>query len=174
MAQTGRDAGNSVAGLVIMAPPEDDGRPGQPPKTGQLDNLLGHLLRQAFLAGQRAFLQTYPDREITPLVYGAVELIRDNPGISHNTVCGHLGVAKSVLTTALKPLQNKGYILRRRNTNDGRTASYALSKSGATWFMPLRDRIARAETDLAAPLSQAEQDQLKILLRRIAGRPHDR
>ena len=137
------------------------------PNTDHLDSLLGHRLRQAFLTGQRIFFQTYPEREITPLVYGAMELIGTNPGISHNGICAHLGVAKLVLTTALKPVLSRRYISRGSDKRDARITGYTLTSSGELWFSPIKARIGQAEADLGSNLSDKERKQLMSLLKKV-------
>ncbi|MBZ0216710.1 MAG: hypothetical protein K8F25_09175 [Fimbriimonadaceae bacterium] len=136
-------------------------------KTGRLDGLLGHLLRHAFLTGQRAFHDAYPDRTITPLSYGAFELIRLNPGVSHKAVSSRLKVATSVLTTALKPYLIKGYITQSPNAKDRRVVEYKLSKGGENWFQSISDDIRNAEIRLSQGLSVEEVDQLKQLLNKL-------
>jgi DNA-binding MarR family transcriptional regulator len=136
-------------------------------KTGRLNDLIGHLLRHAFRTGQKAFLKAYPNREITPLVYGVFELIRLNPGVSHNAICEQLGIVKSVLTTALKPHLEARQIIQRPGKNDERAVGYTLSPKGKVWFQEISGKIIEAEANLTSALSKPEYDQLKTLLTKL-------
>ncbi len=138
-----------------------------PLKTGCLDDLLGHLLRHAYLTGQRAFLEAYPDHSLTPLAYGAFELIRLNPGVTHKKVATQLNVATSVLTTALKTAIASGYIEQIRHEKDRRTVAYTLSLLGESWFNAIRGDIKHAEASLSQGLSHEEVIRLKELLAKL-------
>lgn len=138
-----------------------------PLNTGQLDNLIGHCLRHAFLTGQRAFLDVYPERNITPLAYGAFELIRLNPGVSHSAISKQLRVATSVLTTALKQHIKNGLIVQSTDQNDRRVVGYRLSVDGEVWFHAISDNILKAEANLSQGLTLEESDQLKALLKKL-------
>lgn len=135
--------------------------------TGRLDDLVGHLLRHAFRTGQQAFLKAYPNREITPLVYGVFEIIRLNPDVSHKAICEQLGIAKSVLTTALKPHLENRQIVQRPSEDDERAVGYTLSPKGEAWFQKVGEKITEAETNLTYALSKSEYDQLKTLLAKL-------
>jgi len=135
--------------------------------TGRLNYYVGHLLRHAFRTGQRAFLKAYPNREITPLVYGVFEIVRLNPGVSHKAICQQLGIVKSVLTTALKPHLETRQIVQRPSKNDERAVGYTLSPKGEVWFQKISEKIIEAETNLTSALSKPEYDQLKSLLTKL-------
>ncbi|MCW9036060.1 MAG: MarR family transcriptional regulator [Rhodospirillales bacterium] len=136
-------------------------------KTGRLDDLLGHLLRRAFLRGQREFSEAYRHVDITPLSYSALELIHNNPGLSHQTLCKNLGVAKSILTTALKTLKAKEYINQVPSTQDGRMVGYHLSEEGAAWFNSISGMISIAEDKMSQDFTNEELSTLKNLLTRL-------
>ncbi len=143
--------------------------------TGHLNDFVGHLLRHAFRTSQRAFLKAYPNREITPLGYGVFEIIRLNPGVSHKAICEQLGVAKSVLTTVLKPHLGIRQIIQRPGKDDERAVGYTLSPRGEIWFQKIGGRVDEAESNLTSALSKSEYNRLKILLTKLveSGRSTD-
>ncbi|WP_157727770.1 MarR family winged helix-turn-helix transcriptional regulator [Stappia sp. ES.058] len=137
---------------------------------GCLDDLVGHLLRHAFLRGHQVFAGVFEGDGLTPLQFMVLELVDRNPGLTHREVAGAMSCAPSVLTTALKPLVASGVLLRGAVAADGRRAAYRLSDGGRDRFRKLRPKISRAESLLLADLDDAEQAVLRAMLRRIATR----
>lgn len=137
---------------------------------GCLDELVGHLLRHAFLRGHQVFAGVFDGDGITPLQFMVLELVDRNPGVTHREVAGAMSCAPSVLTTALKPLVASGALLREAVAGDGRRAAYRLSADGRSWFHGLRPKISRAERQLLDGLADQERASLRVMLRRISGR----
>ncbi|WP_029057656.1 MarR family winged helix-turn-helix transcriptional regulator [Stappia stellulata] len=137
---------------------------------GCLDELVGHLLRHAFLRGHQVFAEVFDGDSLTPLQFMVLELVDRNPGVTHREVAAVMSCAPSVLTTALKPLVASGALLREGVAGDGRRAAYRLSRDGRSWFQDLRPKISRAESELLSGLEETDQATLRDMLRRIAGR----
>ena len=137
---------------------------------GCLDDLVGHLLRHAFLRGHQVFANVFDGDDITPLQFMALELVSCNPGITHRDMASALSCAPSVLTTALKPVVAAGALVRDAVDTDRRRTAYRLSASGAERFARLRPKIGLAEADLLSALTCQEQELLRDILLRIVGR----
>ncbi|MCA1242833.1 MarR family transcriptional regulator [Stappia stellulata] len=155
-------------GLETGTAPDDGGAASL--DRGCLDELVGHLLRHAFLRGHQVFAGVFDGDGITPLQFMVLELVDKNPGVTHREVAGAMSCAPSVLTTALKPLVASGALSREAVAGDGRRAAYRLSDAGRSWFHGLRPKISRAERELLAGLEDADRASLRVMLRRIAGR----
>lgn len=138
---------------------------------GCLNDLVGHLLRHAFLRGHQAFARAFADEEITPLQFMVLELVDRNPGIGHQEVARAMSCSPSVLTTALKPVVGAGVLCQSRAVGDRRKVGYTLSAAGKARFARLRQRIGGAEAILLDGLSERERDELRRVLRHIIGRP---
>ncbi|WP_368465930.1 MarR family winged helix-turn-helix transcriptional regulator [Hoeflea sp. TYP-13] len=136
---------------------------------GLLHGLLGHLLRHAFNHGQAVFAEVFEDDAITPLQFMIIELVSHNPHISHSQICTAMGAAASVVTTTLKPLIAKGYIVSEALHRDRRVSCYQLSDEGADWFAGIRPKIDTCEDRFARSLSAQQRRNLLHSLRLIAG-----
>ncbi len=135
---------------------------------GQLNDLLGHLLRHAVNRGQGAFHEVFEDDAVTPLQFMIVELISQNQGITHSDICKAMQTSASVVTTTLKPLQEDGRLLKVVVNGDGRKTSYALSKEGEAWFERIKPKIALSEARLAEALTEQERADLVRMLKLLA------
>ena len=137
---------------------------------GLLNELVGHLLRHAFLRGHQAFAEAFSGEALTPLQFMVLELVDRNPGVTHRDVAAAMSTAPSVLTTALKPLVAGRLLEQVGVTGDGRRVGYRLSPEGRAYFHALRPRIDAAERLLLAGLDDAEAETLRLFLRRMTGR----
>ncbi|NIA67663.1 MarR family transcriptional regulator [Pelagibius litoralis] len=144
-----------------------------PPKHldyGVLNQLGGHLFRHAFLRGQQVFAEVFSKETITPLQFMTLELVSQNPGVTHSDICDAMASAPSVLTTMLKPLVRDGLLLRERIAGDGRRIGYRLSAEGEAWFRKIRPQIDAAEDKLFEGLAPAQREALLASLRHLTGR----
>ena len=149
--------------------------PGEVPPSASLDygllnELVGHLLRHAFLRGHQVFGDVFAGEALTPLQFMVLELVDRNPGITHRDVAAAMSSAPSVLTTALKPLVTTRMLEQVRGAGDGRRVAYRLSREGRERFRAVRPRIAEAEQRLLGDLDEVEAEALRGFLRRITGR----
>lgn len=136
-------------------------------RTGLLHDALGHLFRRSHLRSQQAFARAFDGSDLSPLQYGILELVQLNPGITHGELAEGMVTAPSVVTTAMKPLLETKFLVKRANDEDGRRAGYSLSPAGEAFFAALRARLLEAEELLLAPLNESERRSLKRLLRKL-------
>ncbi|MBA5775955.1 winged helix-turn-helix transcriptional regulator [Stappia sp. F7233] len=155
----------SIAAKASSALPAEDGL-----DYGILNDLVGHLLRHAFLRGQQVFAAVFDGDGVTPLQFMVLELVSRNPGITHRAAAGAVGAAPSVLTTAMKPLIDEELVTRVLVPGDGRKVGYALSESGMERFAAIREKIRLAEARLTAPLGQGGRAELRAMLKKLTGR----
>ena len=137
---------------------------------GLLNDLVGHLLRHAFLRGQQVFSAVFADEEITPLQFMVLELVSRNEGVTHREISAAMSTSASVLTTALKPLVDRGILLRAPVQGDARKVGYSLSAAGSDWFFSIRERIHKAEAELMSPLDDGLRESLHCGLLKLVGR----
>lgn len=136
-------------------------------RTGLLHDAFGHLFRRSHLRSQQAFAKAFDGSDLSPLQYGILELVQLNPGLTHGELAEGMVTAPSVVTTAMKPLLEAGFLVKRNHDDDGRRAGYSLSPAGEAFFAALRERILDAEELLVAPLNESERQMLKRLLQRL-------
>ncbi|MEO3431399.1 MarR family winged helix-turn-helix transcriptional regulator [Pelagibius sp. CAU 1746] len=138
-----------------------------PLRSGLLHDTLGHLFRRSHLRSQQAFAKAFDGSGLSPLQYGILELVELNPGLTHGELAEGMVTAPSVVTTAVKPLLEAGFLVKRSQDHDGRRAGYSLSPAGTAFFTALRGHILEAEELLLAPLNVSERRSLKRLLHRL-------
>jgi DNA-binding MarR family transcriptional regulator len=89
--------------------------------------------------------------------------------LSQQEIGGALGIDPSNLVGLLDALEADGLILRPRDPSDRRRHLVGLTADGRKRLALAMRAVERAEKDLLAPLSPAEQQQLHGFLERLAG-----
>ncbi|WP_312858149.1 MarR family winged helix-turn-helix transcriptional regulator [Pseudonocardia pini] len=79
-----------------------------------------------------------------------------------------LGVDRTVMTYLLDELVGAGLVERRPDPADRRARQILLTEVGRARLCDLEQRLREAEEHLLGPLGQAERDQLRDLLARLA------
>lgn len=96
--------------------------------------------------------------------FDVIHAIRKNPGITQAEVCQITGLDKGAVARQTANLEEKGYLIRRKNPGDGRSRLlYATEKAQA-----LKNSKASVESRfyewLTEPLTEAERQEFSRLL----------
>jgi len=132
----------------------------------ELSTILASLGRDATARVRKA---------IRPLGLGAQQYLvltqlRDLGPSSQAELAAALGLDPSNLAAAIAELVDRQLVDRCRSDEDRRRYSVGLAASGAELLALANAAIAETETELVAGLSTSEQQQLEVLLRRLANR----
>jgi DNA-binding MarR family transcriptional regulator len=88
------------------------------------------------------------------------------------SLAAHLGIDRTVLTYVLDDLVEAGVLERTVDLADRRVRRLAATASGFELLADLEHRVADAERELLAGLSDGEQKQLRTALYRAASQIH--
>lgn len=136
---------------------------------GELDELLGYLLRRAQLAGFEAFHRATAGVDITPPRYTALTIVGANPGLSQTALGEALGTARSGAMLLTDWLESRGLARRRRRNGDGRSWGLYLTPRGKILHARLRRRVIANDAAFAGRLSPRQRETLNMLLGKLAG-----
>ena len=135
----------------------------------QLSARIGFLLAQAHIRAREE-----SDKSLSPLglsakAYGALATVMSDGPISQQQLGKRIAVDPATMVDVIDSLEESGYILRERNTEDRRQyALQATPKGRALYKRALRALIA-AEKRTIRNLDSKEATVLADLLSRIAG-----
>ena len=130
---------------------------------------IGKLLSQLHRQHQRVL-----GKELLPYgiggggQYSFLKLILNQPGITQERMTGEMKFDKATTARAVKQLEHAGYLERRLDPTDRRSALlYPTAKAEA--FAPrLQAILAEANQKIAAGLTAEEVDQLVSLLQKLS------
>jgi DNA-binding MarR family transcriptional regulator len=139
----------------------------QPVDMDILPELLGYNVRKAQLALQRSFTRTVANSEIGTGVFGLLVLCEANPGIAQIQIATHLNIDKASVVSIVDRLEESGWLIRRRSTEDRRRHGLFLTTEGSRQLKQLRRQMQDSEAALGQLFNDEERRTLISLLQRI-------
>lgn len=137
---------------------------------GPLSDHVGFLLGQAQKAVFRSFVDAFRHLDIKPHQYGMMTVIERNPGIKPSQIGEALDLLRANVGPAIRVLEKRGLIRRRRDARDGRAYGVELTERGHAMLEIMRDVHDEHERRVRLALDGAEIPVLVRQLRSIAAR----
>ncbi|MCS6920951.1 MAG: MarR family transcriptional regulator, partial [Elioraea sp.] len=91
------------------------------------------------------------------------------PGISQSVLGRVLGIARSGAMALADWFEARGWVERRRRSDDGRAWGLHLTRRGERLVAAMKERVRRHDRRRAAVLTAAERRELVRLLEKLAG-----
>ncbi len=148
--------------IKLVDPPE----PGV--SHGPMADELGFHLRRSQMAAFKHFGQTVTAAEgITPGLYGMIQVIASNPGLTQSALAEAMDVDRSSIVKVVNQLEEKGLIVRDASPTDRRSYSLRLTDDGRRTLTRIEEAVMRQDRAFSAALSEAERATLIGLLKRL-------
>ncbi|WP_448003149.1 MarR family winged helix-turn-helix transcriptional regulator [Agromyces bauzanensis] len=130
-------------------------------------HIPGHLLRRAQQVHTALFALEF-DKELTGPQYAALHVLAEHPAISQRELGSRAALDKSTAADLVQRLVERGWIVRERDTSDGRRRVLSLSPAARQAAERLAPRVAAVQERLLEPLDAAERERFLGLLVPIA------
>lgn len=127
----------------------------------------GHLIRRAQQVHASIWAAEF-NREITGPQYATMQVLAQHPGINQRQAGELAALDRSNVADVVQRLVRRGWILRRRDPNDGRGHLLDLSEEARALVLELAPRVAGVQTALLSPVLADEQAEFLRLLRLVA------
>jgi DNA-binding MarR family transcriptional regulator len=134
-----------------------------------LPTLLGYNIRRAQIALWRDFTRNVADGEVRPGVFSVLLLANSNAGIAQIDIANHLGIDKASVVALIDRLENQGWVVRKRSTEDRRRQEIFLTPAGEKAYKVLKREMIEHEKKFVDRFTEAERKQLIGLLQRLHG-----
>ena len=105
---------------------------------------------------------------LEPRQAGMLLRLAQNDGKSQQAIAELMGLNATRMVFLTDELEKLGLVERRRNPADRRSHALYLTEAGTAMLARVGEVTKAHEADTAAPLSDAEREQLIALLRRLA------
>lgn len=105
--------------------------------------------------------------DITPVIFGVLELLHHNKGLTQTRLANAIGLDRSSLVPLLDKLQKRNLVAREASTMDRRSNHLFLTSAGERLLAAADKRVSSHEQRILAPLSKTETRQLFKLLTKI-------
>ena len=137
---------------------------------GVLPGLVGYHLRRAQVGLFRRFAHEVTAAEgVTPGVFGLMQVIGANPGLSQSRLADAMEVDRSAVVRVLDQMERRGLIERAAAEDDRRRYCLRLTGAGEAALRRMESAVAEHEERFLAPLSPRERATLVSLLMRLQG-----
>jgi DNA-binding MarR family transcriptional regulator len=136
----------------------------------KLTDFTGYLLRTAFLRAA-ALAARHFDGNAHPRDAAVLASLVSFGATSQQELARRLNVNRTVMVKLIDSLEARGLVMRLRNPEDRRAYALHATPAGNEALMELLPMMEKAEAELSAPLSVAELERLKALLRPLLGAP---
>lgn len=152
-----------------MKETENPVRPEDAIDYGTLHELTGYWLRRAQLNTFKHVRHHFFDEfEMTPGLFGVLEIVGCNPGLTQTAVAQAVGNDRSAMVAILDKLQRRGLIERKPAQNDRRSNALFLTEQGQLFRDQIAQRALEHNDEFFSVLTPEEHQQLVGLLKRVA------
>jgi DNA-binding MarR family transcriptional regulator len=135
--------------------------------SGRLDGLLGYQLRRAQLRAFSAFAELAGETGLSPMLFGVLATVADQPGAGQRDIAAALGADPSTMVRLVDQLEGRGLLRRVTHASDRRTSVPTLTDAGRALLAQATPLVRASEECFAAPLDAGERAHLLSLLRRL-------
>jgi DNA-binding MarR family transcriptional regulator len=129
------------------------------------------LLKQAWEHGRRTVDDAIRSHGVTTAQIGILNRLADSPGLSGAELGRRLLITPQAAQLALATLQRHGLVERTPDPNHGRILRTYLTEEGRRVTTVCLVDALESEARLLDVLDAGEQETLRELLKRLAGRP---
>jgi DNA-binding MarR family transcriptional regulator len=139
----------------------------RPTATPAIDihDLPGHYIRRLQQIAVAVFLQECHATGVTPVQFGAMQTVANQPGIDQRTLASAVGLDTSTIAGVVDRLEARGLMIRLPCAEDRRVRLLHLTPAGATLLAETVPGMLRAQERILAPLGKADRKEFMRMLR---------
>lgn len=125
--------------------------------------LLGKVLQQM----ENQFAEGLASYDINARQYGVLLFIEENPYSSQKDISENLQIDRTTMVSHIDHLETLGFVERTRNPKDRRSYSLLITSNGKEVLESRWEFLLQTESEVLAPLSEQEKQNLKKLLVKV-------
>lgn len=135
-----------------------------------IHSMPGHLIRRLHQISMALFQERMAalGLDLTPVQFGALVLLSENPGIDQATLAGMIAQDRATTGMVVDRLQAKGLVDRRISPRDRRARELSLTVDGAALLARVTPHARAVQSAILPGLNDAERDLFLALARRAA------
>lgn len=133
----------------------------------------GYLLRRLHQVHYALFFEECAAFDITPVQYGLLTALSNNPNLDQNSIGRELGIDRTNVADVINRLTRRGLIKRQRSKEDKRMMLARLTPEGQRVTKAMYPAMQRAQERLLEPLLPVERNAfVTMLIRLVDGNNH--
>ena len=128
-------------------------------------NLMpGHAIRRLHQISVGIFLQEAGELGVTPVQYGALQVVANQPGLDQRTLARSIALDTSTTGGVVDRLEARGWMERRTSPTDRRARQLFLTPEGQTALAATVPAMLRTQEQILAPLTPDQRTEFMRLL----------
>jgi len=136
-------------------------------------NRPGFLVRRLHQIHVAIFLEEMAEDHITPIQYGVLSALADQPGLDQLSLAAEIGIDRANVADVLTRLEGRGLVIRTVSEEDNRRKFCEPTAQGLVFVRKYHANMQRAQDNLLRPLKPAERTEFMRLLRRVVEAGND-
>jgi MarR family transcriptional regulator, lower aerobic nicotinate degradation pathway regulator len=124
----------------------------------------GHAIRRLHQISVGVFLQEMGELGVTPVQYGALQVVANQPGVDQRTLARSIALDASTTGGVVDRLEARGWLERRMSPDDRRTRLLFLTEAGLKGLAEAVPGMLRAQDQILAPLTERQRGEFMRLL----------
>ena len=133
----------------------------------------GYLVRRLHQIHYALFFEECAAFDITPVQYGLLTTLAQNPDMDQNSLGPDLGIDRTNVADVLNRLAKRGLVARERSRTDRRMVLWRLTPEGEKITAEMYEAMQRAQLKLMEPLRPEERNAfVTMLMRLVDGNNH--
>jgi len=134
---------------------------------GVLNDLIGYQLRRAQITFFASFANRCAQLDITPGLFGVIEIVQKNPGLTQTAIANALGNDRSAMVYAVDKLEKMNIIERKQAVNDRRSYALSMTNQGKIFYDAILKEVLTHEEEFYSVLEEGEKDAMLDMLKRF-------
>ena len=133
----------------------------------------GYLVRRLHQIHYALFFEECAAFDITPVQYGLLTTLAQNPDMDQNSLGRELGIDRTNVADVRNRLAKRGLVARERSRTDRRMVLWRLTPEGEKITAEMYEAMQRAQLKLMEPLRPEERNAfVTMLMRLVDGNNH--
>jgi DNA-binding MarR family transcriptional regulator len=132
-----------------------------------LETLPGHYIRRLHQIAVAIFMQETESHGVTPVQYGALQAVRNTPGIDQRTLARSIGFDTSTIAGVVDRLEARGLLQRSASPDDRRVRLLTLTDAGQALVDAVVPSMWRAQERMLEPLPVRDRGEFLRMLRAL-------
>lgn len=135
-----------------------------------ITTMPGHLIRRLNQISTSIFQERMAalGHDLTPVQFGALASLRDNPGIDQATLAGLIAYDRVTIGGVVDRLEAKDLVARTVNPQDRRARHVALTPAGAALLAAITPEVEAIQDDILGGLTETERTAFVALAAKAA------
>jgi DNA-binding MarR family transcriptional regulator len=125
--------------------------------TGHLWERPGYLVRRLNQIHQSLFFECCKDFTITPVQYGLLTTLSEQPGLDQTSLCAQIGVDRTTTADVLRRLEQRSLVKRVPSPLDGRQKLAHITAQGTRLMHQMYEKMREAQVRFLEPLSPEDR-----------------